>query len=78
MGPPAPRVPALRGAPEALDRLYLNAERAREEQRLGLAGKKKGRAVSEAAGAGDEAEAPAPKKAGKGAKKAPGKQGTLF
>ncbi|TKC95800.1 DNA methyltransferase [Polyangium fumosum] len=64
---------------EVIDRLYvLNAERAREEQRLGLAGKKKGRVVREEAGAGDEAEAPAPKKAGKGKKGAPGKQGTLF
>ncbi|TKC98153.1 Eco57I restriction-modification methylase domain-containing protein [Polyangium fumosum] len=64
---------------EVIDRLYvLNAERAREEQRLGLAGKKKGRAPSEDADAGDEAEAPVPKKAGKGAKTAPEKQGKLF
>jgi hypothetical protein len=65
---------------EVIDRLYvLNAERAREEQRLGLGGKKKGRAVSDD-GDGDEAapkEAPAPKKATRG-KKGAEKQGKLF
>ncbi|WP_437650443.1 type IIL restriction-modification enzyme MmeI [Sorangium sp. So ce362] len=58
---------------EVIDRLYvLNAERAREEQRLGLAGKKKGRAASDDAGANEAApqEAAAPKKPGKGKKSA--------
>ncbi|WP_437640388.1 DNA methyltransferase [Sorangium sp. So ce854] len=58
---------------EVIDRLYvLNAERAREEQRLGLAGKKKGRAASDDADANDDApqEAAAPKKPGKGKKPA--------
>ncbi|WP_437681712.1 DNA methyltransferase [Sorangium sp. So ce131] len=65
---------------EVIDRLYvLNAERAREEQRLGLAGKKRGRAASEDNGTEDEApkETPAPKKPGKG-KKTSTTQGKLF
>ncbi|WP_437562981.1 type IIL restriction-modification enzyme MmeI [Sorangium sp. So ce542] len=65
---------------EVIDRLYvLNAERAREEQRLGLAGKKKGRAASDDADAIEDApqEAPAPKKLGKG-KKSATTQGKLF
>jgi hypothetical protein len=65
---------------EVIDRLYvLNAERAREEQRLGLAGKKKARASSEDGDAGAEAaeETPAAKKTGKG-KKPSDKQGKLF
>ena len=59
---------------EVIDRLYvLNAERAREERRLGLGVKKRGRAAAdEAAG---EAPAPAPKGRGR---KATGKQGRLF
>jgi hypothetical protein len=65
---------------EVIDRLYvLNAKRAREEQRLGLGGKKKGRAASDN-GDGDEAapkEAPTPKKATRG-KKGAEKQGKLF
>nr|WP_240807473.1 DNA methyltransferase [Polyangium spumosum] len=65
---------------EVIDRLYvLNAERAREEQRLGLAGKKKGRAPSEDGDADEAApnEAPAAKKTGKGKKTSTG-QGKLF
>ncbi|WP_437718196.1 DNA methyltransferase [Sorangium sp. So ce448] len=58
---------------EVIDRLYvLNAERAREEQRLGLAGKKKGHATSDDADANEAApqEPSAPKKPGKGKKPA--------
>jgi len=65
---------------EVIDRLYvLNAERAREEQRLGLAGKKKGRAASDDGDADEAApkEATAPKKATRG-KKGADKQGKLF
>ena len=63
---------------DVIDRLYvLNAERAREEQRLGLGAKKRARPVG-----GDDADAPpenaapppAPAKAGRGKKK----QGSLF
>ncbi len=65
---------------EVIDRLYvLNAERAREEQRLGLGGKKK------AARAGDDGEeaseadtASAPTKKASKAKKPAGDQGKLF
>ncbi|AGP36467.1 DNA methyltransferase [Sorangium cellulosum] len=65
---------------EVIDRLYvLNAERAREEQRLGLAGKKKGRAASDDGDANEAApqEPAAPKKSGKG-KKSATTQGKLF
>ncbi|WP_438001482.1 DNA methyltransferase [Sorangium sp. So ce185] len=65
---------------EVIDRLYvLNAERAREEQRLGLVGKKKGRAPNDDGDANDDApqEAAAPKKPGKG-KKSATTQGKLF
>jgi hypothetical protein len=65
---------------EVIDRLYvLNAERSREEQRLGLGGKKRGRAASEDSDAGDDVpkEAPVPKKPGKG-KKPSDKQEKLF
>ncbi|WP_437993902.1 type IIL restriction-modification enzyme MmeI [Sorangium sp. So ce145] len=65
---------------EVIDRLYvLNAERAREEQRLGLAGNKKGRTVRVDGDANEDApqEAPAPKKPGKG-KKSATTQGKLF
>lgn len=64
---------------EVIDRLYvLNAERAREEQRLGLAGKKKGRAASDDGDANEDAPKDAPaKKPGKG-KKSATTQGKLF
>jgi hypothetical protein len=65
---------------EVIERLYvLNAERAREEQRLGLAGKKKARATSDDGDPADEApeELAAPTKPGKG-KKPSAKQGKLF
>ncbi|WP_437900365.1 Eco57I restriction-modification methylase domain-containing protein [Sorangium sp. So ce124] len=64
---------------EVIDRLYvLNAERAREEQRLGLAGKKKGRAARDDDDANDAPkEVSAEKKPGKGKKPATA-QGKLF
>jgi hypothetical protein len=66
---------------EVIDRLYvLNAERAREEQRLGLAGKKRGRASSDDGDAEGESaeEAPAPKRKAAKGKKPAGGQGNLF
>jgi hypothetical protein len=65
---------------EVIDRLYvLNAERAREEQRLGLGGKR-ARAVSEdAAEADDDAPTEAPKAKKAAARKPPAAgQGKLF
>jgi len=65
---------------EVIDRLYLlNAERAREEQRLGLAGKKKACPASDHDAPADEPpeDLAAPKKPGK-AKKPSAKQGKLF
>jgi hypothetical protein len=64
---------------EVIDRLYLlNAARAREEQRLGLGTKTRGRPAAAADPAAElDPEAPAPAKPGK-AKKAPAKQGKLF
>jgi hypothetical protein len=65
---------------EVIDRLYvLNAERAREEQRLGLSGKKKPRAAPEDADASDEppGELAATKKTSKRSKPST-KQGKLF
>lgn len=65
---------------EVIDRLYvLNAERAREEQRLGLGGKKRPRAPTDTEAPADDPpnETKAPKPAGKGRK--PQKdQGKLF
>ena len=65
---------------EVIDRLYLlNAERAREEQRLGLAGKKKARATSDGGDPADEApEEPAAPKTPAKARKPSAKQGKLF
>ena len=61
---------------EVIDRLYvLNAERAREEARLGLGGKRRSKATNESNDEGDDA--PVEKKATKG-KKSGGKQGALF
>ena len=70
---------------EVIDRLYvLNAERAREEERLGLGKKKRGRAAS-ASDDGDAAEgeaaaeeAPAPRRKAAKGKKPAGGQGSLF
>ncbi|MGK3982603.1 DNA methyltransferase [Sorangium sp. So ce136] len=65
---------------EVIDRLYvLNAERACEEQRLGLAGKKKGRSASDDGDASEDVpkEATIPKKPGK-SKKSTATQGKLF
>jgi hypothetical protein len=64
---------------EVIDRLYLlNAARAREEQRLDLGTKTRGRPAAAADPAAElDPEAPAPAKPGK-AKKAPAKQGKLF
>jgi hypothetical protein len=62
---------------EVIDHLYvLNAERAREEQRLGLGNMKRGQAASDDGGA-EESPAPKKKAAGKG-KKPAGGQGDLF
>jgi hypothetical protein len=57
----------------------LNAERAREEQRLGFGEKTRGRAAAEDGDMADDAskEAPTPKKTGKGKNPANG-QGKLF
>ena len=65
---------------EVIDRLYvLNAERAREEQRLGLGAKKRARPTADDAPPDDDApeQAPAPKRGGRG-KKGPSPQGGLF
>lgn len=66
---------------EVIDRLYvLNATRAQEEKRLGLGGKKRGKAASdegEAEGEGAAVEE-APKKRGGKGKKPAGGQGSLF
>ncbi|MFS8068880.1 MAG: hypothetical protein ACMG6S_21175, partial [Byssovorax sp.] len=64
---------------EVIDRLYmLNAERAREEQRLGLCGKRS-RAVPADADAGDDTPDPAPNAKKTTARKQPAAgQGKLF
>ena len=64
---------------EVIDRLYvLNAERAREEARLGLGGKKRSKATNDEGDEKDDAPiTTTEKKAAKG-KKGGGKQGALF